>query len=103
MKNLLLILLLSFNVQAITFTQIDNLTVNKSIYPLMLRLGFDYQDFEIAPKINEDDVRSKYERIVMEGVLIKPTFPEMQAELALYKADLVIIEQARLEGQIEAT
>lgn len=93
----ILLLLFSLKVQAYTHAEIDALTVNKSIHRLMSRGGFDFHiHYLIEEKSSESDPRSNYDRLNMVEPLGKPTFLSLQNELAVYKAELHVIEDARL-------
>ncbi len=83
---LLFLFLLSFKVLSYPkHSVIDAMTVNNRLYVLMQRMSLSIEGCSIEERVNEDDVRSKYERFNCSG---KPTFIALQNELTDYKAFL---------------
>jgi hypothetical protein len=93
-----LLLILSFEVQALTrHEEIDLMKVNENIGRLMKRLNFiAVEHYTILRRVNPEDTRSRYKRIVMVEPNLKPKLTLLRSELVLFKAELHIIEDARL-------
>lgn len=96
---ILFLFLLSFKVYSLPtrHERIDLMTVNQNLSQLLFRLDLEYSiHYTIEPKSSESDPRSNYDRLMMIPVNVKPTFPALQNELTDYKAELHVIEDARI-------
>ena len=83
----LLLFIITFNVQALTISEINLLTVDSSLSVLLDRLdkSCSIVDFEQPYAIDN---------ITCVGG--NPTTPELESELIIYKAELIATEEARL-------
>jgi len=91
MKKLLLLMLFILSIQAFpcgtsTPAQVNACTVNKALRYL-LEKAHPGVPFKIQKKNGEFDVRSRYERLVMEG---KPSFNSLKIVLSEWKAERLI-------------
>jgi len=78
---------------------INALTIDICFFYLLPRLGINQVDTpeeEDFYTLDEDVELSMYDRVTLNDVFIKPDLVDMEAELVTYKAELTIIEEARL-------
>ncbi len=81
------------------FEQISNLTIESTFMVLIYRL-LDVST--VDPKkpiymLDKDTSKSFYDRVLMNEKLVKPSLTVLNTELDEYKAELIAIEQARLD------
>ena len=81
-----------------TLDQIDNMTLEDNLWQMIHRLVdiVGLPEGEALLTLDEDDLLSDYDRIIINPIFIKPTLEELEAELILLKAELTAIEDARL-------
>jgi len=88
------------------FDEINELTTDSVMIFLMARII----DMSLLPAneylytLNEDEQLSAYDRVTLNAAFTKPTQQELDNELVMYKQELIVLEQARLDelGRVAA-
>lgn len=90
----LLLFLISFNVHAISLTEIDALTLENRLNQIFFRLAPECR-YEFDN--NGVDFYDKQVLEIGQPLCTKPSLIEAQNELVVLKAELIVVEQARLD------
>lgn len=79
-----------------TLQELNNLTLDDRLFQVAERLV----DFSSVPQgeapYRLEDGESKYDQLRLYGDLVKPSLEQFQAEFAIYKQELIDLEEARL-------